>query len=1121
MNSPPDESIFHTIHSFKPTLQYSEVVSYSTLQKVVLYFDSIFKENDFEKHNERLTNQFKWKGKSSLLSYLQKCKRLNSELGLVHVTYKQKPSKPFHGRYYANGIAIQNIPRVIRHTLINGLCEDVDIPNCHPMIMKQLCINLQYSKPTPHFDEYLQHRDSVFSKVIDETKLDKEQIKSAIISFLNNGKKYYKTCNYLTQLHLEFSDMILFIKDKFSTEYDLYDYTPNKGYNNKLGSFIAHLLQECENDVLQLFIKECEAHEVKIFSLCYDGATCDSSIHRFLSSINENVRLELEKHPLLHGYNPNFIIKPMKQGLDLDSLDLPNTTHVFERSPFSTLEFDRIHDEDYLQLKANNPLLMDLRRTGAGKTTNAIQYCIQQNKSFMYLSHRQSLDRDIITKYEIQSYKDKKIDPEKSSSVVINSLALFLKRLGKCYSDIPVWIIDEMGSMFSQFEMKGMKDNIIVLFDILRHHSNLIVLDANLSVPEITFIKQLRMEGPYTENFDCITQKTIDYPYKAKVVTLREVKEDEDDILPSKLDFIKQTFKEYTDKGQRKFLMALSMDIRKANDLLRSISQVFNLNYLFINRETRIDMDLSTKHLSSTNILAYSPTISEGVSYDDDVFAEYVGIHLFTPYSCGPETCSQMVKRFRKVTEHTICIYKRTPHVEYYSKEQYIKYYQTALETGKHIVPYHNIGKPYFDRYFDIHVNNVMKQQRGKMAFVHLFFQLLANNGFLVTSEEIGGIIIHPSVKEAFKAYYENCPPSTLQEVIQQIKDSRLLTHDEYLAIKSQDCSREKFCLEKKYEIHKTCLSSVCDNIDPSLEFYQTWYHYKNRQIVDNLKKIIYWRNNEGLFVTVRPELQFKNYEENSFSQRNLVKCKDNKLHFIRYTTRLLGFDDIISGMNIPVDTFITQFKNIPESHWKTASILFGKIYIQYNSWLNDECQVHDSWFSKELLKPYFGIQLENDGLFIRQRLVKPEICGYYNYSTQTVYPEELPVEDPLFPPASLFDNLVETEHLPQVLKDFTTFFKGSRWCPLCKKEGKHPYYTLKHQKLKGHQKAMKGIPLKHQPGFPCTFEECTRTFTQRKDLDTHLKSHTKDPNRFTCPYCRKKERDNYNLNQHIKRCHI
>jgi hypothetical protein len=71
-------------------------------------------------------------------------------------------------------------------------------------------------------------------------------------------------------------------------------------------------------------------------------------------------------------------------------------------------------------------------------------------------------------------------------------------------------------------------------------------------------------------------------------------------------------------------------------------------------------------------------------------------------------------------------------------------------------------------------------------------------------------------------------------------------------------------------------------------------------------------------------------------------------------------------------------------------------------------------------------------------------------------------------------------------------------WCPVCEKEGKKPYYTLEHQKLKGHQKAMGAIPVK-QAGFPCTFEGCDRTFTCRSKLETHLKSHSRKPAGFYC----------------------
>ena len=53
----------------------------------------------------------------------------------VNVSYKQNNNI---GRYFACGsLSLQSLPREIRHTIANDYYYDIDISNCHPVLLCQ------------------------------------------------------------------------------------------------------------------------------------------------------------------------------------------------------------------------------------------------------------------------------------------------------------------------------------------------------------------------------------------------------------------------------------------------------------------------------------------------------------------------------------------------------------------------------------------------------------------------------------------------------------------------------------------------------------------------------------------------------------------------------------------------------------------------------------------------------------------------------------------------------------------------------------------------------------------------------------------------------------------------
>ena len=124
----------------------------------------------------------------------------NSRGGQIDVQYKQTESK---GRYHAvRGMSMQGMAVEIRHTIASGLYKDIDIKNCHPVLLQWLCEskNIKCKKLT----HYISNRDECLSKV----HKNKDFAKQVVLALLNGGKKLYKELNKKPEWLVEFKNEV-------------------------------------------------------------------------------------------------------------------------------------------------------------------------------------------------------------------------------------------------------------------------------------------------------------------------------------------------------------------------------------------------------------------------------------------------------------------------------------------------------------------------------------------------------------------------------------------------------------------------------------------------------------------------------------------------------------------------------------------------------------------------------------------------------------------------------------------------------------------------------------------------------------------------------------------------
>jgi len=126
--------------------------------------------------------------------------------GKVKINYYQNNGR---GRYYTNKemVGYQMMLREFRHTLARKIYYDLDIKNCHPVILSQYCKHMNIKCLS--LENYNKNRDNSIQEIITLNNITKDEAKDVIVCLLNGGYKAYdKLINkpewltYFTPLHI-------------------------------------------------------------------------------------------------------------------------------------------------------------------------------------------------------------------------------------------------------------------------------------------------------------------------------------------------------------------------------------------------------------------------------------------------------------------------------------------------------------------------------------------------------------------------------------------------------------------------------------------------------------------------------------------------------------------------------------------------------------------------------------------------------------------------------------------------------------------------------------------------------------------------------------------------------
>ena len=255
--------------------------------------------------------------------YLARC----NDAGELKVSYIQRGGK---GRFTAvKSVSLQCMQRQIRHTVCKEYYNDVDIQNCHPVLLEQMIRKDRRAPPCPQLTKYVADPEAARQALM-KTGISRDEAKRVYLSMINGGCSAHRTvCSALTitkHPHAKalieslqaFKEELMEIHTYYS-EGDEYAAFAHKcsmrgKFHNLEASYMNTLLCDAENECLQSMWRAMRSPMECV--LCYDGIMVRKR-GRYRTITDKTLRdVErcVEKDT---GYTIRLIVKAMKEALDL------------------------------------------------------------------------------------------------------------------------------------------------------------------------------------------------------------------------------------------------------------------------------------------------------------------------------------------------------------------------------------------------------------------------------------------------------------------------------------------------------------------------------------------------------------------------------------------------------------------------------------------------------------------------------------------------------------------------------------------------------------------------------------------------------------------------------------
>ena len=198
--------------------------------------------------------------------------------------------KKGYGRLYAKSVvSYLCFKKAIRYALASEMYYDVDMENCHPVIIEHLYEQL-LNKPSKHFKYYNEHRCVVLKTIMDVCGVDRDIAKTLTYAFLYGGSvdKFFKDTHpklwkaiengnedakssYILAncVKDEVNELIDAVKSRYPSLWDCLPYDKSKK-NIDAGKF-STLVQNCERKIIMKVVEKLIELGIPVGDIQHDG----------------------------------------------------------------------------------------------------------------------------------------------------------------------------------------------------------------------------------------------------------------------------------------------------------------------------------------------------------------------------------------------------------------------------------------------------------------------------------------------------------------------------------------------------------------------------------------------------------------------------------------------------------------------------------------------------------------------------------------------------------------------------------------------------------------------------------------------------------------------------------
>lgn len=246
--------------------------------------------------------------------------------GLLSCKYEQADTG-LYGRYQAIGsLSGQGMVREVRHTIFSDYYVDIDMDNCHPVITKWICGNLDIK--CDFLTEYIENRESIFNELMEmNAGKTREHFKKAFLkmSYGCGDNSYEKDFPNKSEFVSNFRSEIKNIQSIICSK--LYKFkqinierrkAAGKEYNYR-GSTLSHICQFVENQLLIMVYNELSKYidniDMADSILCFDGIMVKKSVFKeeylnycktMFKSVGINMNMSIKKMTPINLYGMGY-----------------------------------------------------------------------------------------------------------------------------------------------------------------------------------------------------------------------------------------------------------------------------------------------------------------------------------------------------------------------------------------------------------------------------------------------------------------------------------------------------------------------------------------------------------------------------------------------------------------------------------------------------------------------------------------------------------------------------------------------------------------------------------------------------------------------------------------------